>query len=50
MHVLFVHPNFPAQFRYIAPRLARALSRKWVGGERRVIGIRRAYRIRGTRR
>jgi glycosyltransferase involved in cell wall biosynthesis len=22
MHVLFVHPNFPAQFRYIAPRLA----------------------------
>lgn len=23
MHVLFVHPNFPAQFRYLAPRLAR---------------------------
>jgi glycosyltransferase involved in cell wall biosynthesis len=22
MHVLFVHPNFPAQFRYVAPRLA----------------------------
>ena len=22
MHVLFVHPNFPAQFRYLAPRLA----------------------------
>jgi hypothetical protein len=22
MHVLFVHQNFPAQFRYIAPRLA----------------------------
>jgi hypothetical protein len=22
MHVLFVHPNFPAQFRSIAPRLA----------------------------
>ncbi|MBL8488935.1 MAG: glycosyltransferase [Rhodocyclaceae bacterium] len=23
MHVLFIHQNFPAQFRYIAPRLAR---------------------------
>ena len=23
MHVLFVHQNFPAQFRFIAPRLAR---------------------------
>jgi hypothetical protein len=23
MHVLFVHQNYPAQFRYIAPRLAR---------------------------
>jgi len=23
MHVLFIHKNFPAQFRYIAPRLAR---------------------------
>ena len=23
MHVLFVHPNYPAQFRYIAPRLQR---------------------------
>lgn len=23
MHVLFVHSNFPAQFRCIAPRLAR---------------------------
>jgi hypothetical protein len=23
MHVLFFHPNFPAQFRCIAPRLAR---------------------------
>ena len=23
MHVLFLHKNFPAQFRYIAPRLAR---------------------------
>ena len=23
MHVLFVHPDFPAQFRYVAPRLAR---------------------------
>ena len=22
MHVLFIHPNFPAQFRYLAPRLA----------------------------
>src|SRR3954453_8614802 len=22
MHVLFVHSNFPAQFRYLAPRLA----------------------------
>jgi hypothetical protein len=22
MHVLFIHRNFPAQFRYIAPRLA----------------------------
>jgi hypothetical protein len=22
MHVLFVHPNFPAQFRCVAPRLA----------------------------
>jgi glycosyltransferase involved in cell wall biosynthesis len=25
MHVLFVHSNFPAQFRYLAPRLARDL-------------------------
>ena len=23
MHVLFVHQNFPAQFRYLAPRLVR---------------------------
>src|SRR5437870_13267440 len=23
MKILFVHPNFPAQFRYLAPRLAR---------------------------
>ena len=23
MHVLFVHSNFPAQFRYLAPRLVR---------------------------
>jgi hypothetical protein len=23
MHVLFIHQNFPAQFRYIAPRLAQ---------------------------
>lgn len=23
MHVLFIHPNFPAQFRSIAPALAR---------------------------
>ena len=23
MHILFVHSNFPAQFRYLAPRLAR---------------------------
>ena len=23
MHVLFVHRNYPAQFRYLAPRLAR---------------------------
>jgi hypothetical protein len=23
MHVLFVHQNFPAQFRFIAPRLAQ---------------------------
>jgi hypothetical protein len=23
MHVLFVHSNFPARFRYLAPRLAR---------------------------
>jgi hypothetical protein len=22
MHVLFVHPNYPAQFRHVAPRLA----------------------------
>jgi hypothetical protein len=22
MRVLFVHPNFPAQFRYVAPRLS----------------------------
>jgi hypothetical protein len=25
VHVLFVHSNFPAQFRYLAPRLARDL-------------------------
>jgi glycosyltransferase involved in cell wall biosynthesis len=25
MHVLFVHSNYPAQFRYLAPRLARDL-------------------------
>jgi hypothetical protein len=25
MHVLFAHPNFPAQFRYLAPRLASDL-------------------------
>ena len=23
MHVLFIHQNFPAQFRYIAPRLVK---------------------------
>src|SRR3954454_1348583 len=22
MHVLFIHPGFPGQFRYVAPRLA----------------------------
>jgi hypothetical protein len=25
MHVLFVHQNYPAQFRYLAPRLAREI-------------------------